>query len=63
MKKGKDNVKYNTIPHGRILLGIFWAVDIIFIIGCLSLWAINSGNVFMVLPFVVLVTAFIIMFH
>lgn len=63
MKKNKDVVKYNTVPNGRIILGFFWAIDIVFIFMCLCLLLGKAEEGFMVLPFAVLMSAFVVVFH
>ena len=63
MKKKSDIVKYNTVPNGRIVLGFFWAIDIVFVFMCLCLLVGKAEEGFMVLPFAILMSAFVIVFH
>lgn len=63
MKKKSDIVKFNTVPNGRIILGFFWAIDIVFVFMCLCLLAGKAEEGFMVLPFAVLMSVFVIVFH
>lgn len=63
MKKKSDIVKYNTVPNGRIILGSFWAIDIVFVFMCLCLLVGKAEEGFMVLPFAILMSVFVIVFH
>lgn len=63
MKKKSDIVKYNTVPNGRIVLGFFWVINMVFVFMCLCLLVGKAEEGFMVLPFAILMSAFVIVFH
>ena len=63
MKKKKDNVKYNTVPNGRIIVSVFWTITIVFIFMCLLFWLFHDSTGFLMLPFAIIMLTFAIVFH